>query len=187
MVSFTSHACLRVGKYCTTGNPDNVLNIDQGTNVSRDGQLCALWIYFRKYKHSSSEHAIDKQDGPVCPVTLLNKYINLRPNTIGQLFFFNSCGQPISRNQFLTVFQKSITFLLLDIPRYNTHSLRIGKCTDMVLLGFRDAQIKTAGHWKTDSYKRYIRPDIIRFDLLPLHLLGASKLSLEGVCVPYFS
>ena len=47
MVSFAYHACLRVGEYCTTGNPDNVLNIDQVTNVSRDGQLCALWIYFK--------------------------------------------------------------------------------------------------------------------------------------------
>ena len=164
MVSFAYHACLRVGEYCTTGNPDNVLNIDQVTNVSRDGQLCALRIYFKKYKHSNADHPvheIDKQDGPVCPVTLLNKYINLRPNYPGPLFL-NSCGRPISRNQFLTVFHKSIAFLSLDISRYNTHSLRIGRCTDMVFLGFTDAQIKAAGRWKTDAYKKYIRPDVIR-------------------------
>ena len=62
MVSLAYHACPRIEEYCTIVNPNNVSNIDQVRHISRDGQLCALQIYFKKYKKSNSLHPVHEND-----------------------------------------------------------------------------------------------------------------------------
>ena len=44
---------------------------------------------------------------------------------------------------------------------YNSHSLRIGKATDMAKVGCSDYDIKSASRWKTNAFKAYIRPQEI--------------------------
>ena len=165
MLSFAYYACLRVGEYAISGNPDNVLQIDQITKISRNEKECAIRVYFNKYKHSTSDHpVIDLKavDDSTCPVTLMCQYMTHRPNKQGPIFI-NSSGIPVSRYLFQSVFNKCITLLSLEVRRYNTHSLRIGRSTDMMLQGYSNAQIRSAGRWKSDAFWKYIRPMIMRF------------------------
>ena len=95
-----------------------------------------------------------------CPVKLLQKYLALRPSGPGPVFV-STHGKPITRQQFLGALHSSVRFRSLDPSLYNTHSFRIGRSTDMMVQGYSDAQIRAVGRWKSDAYKRYIRPDII--------------------------
>ena len=40
---------------------------------------------------------------------------------------------------------------------YSSHSLRIGAATEAAAAGLPDWLIQTAGRWRSDAYKRYIR------------------------------
>ena len=95
-----------------------------------------------------------------CPVKLLQKYLALRPSGPGPVFV-STLGKPISRQQFLGALHSSVRFRSLDPSLYNTHSFRIGRSTDMTFQGYSDAQIRAVGRWKSDAYKRNIRPDMI--------------------------
>ena len=51
----------------------------------------------------------------------------------------------------------------MDTTRYNTHSFRIGRTTNMMLEGYSEAQIKVAGRWISNAFIRYSRPSILTF------------------------
>ena len=48
--------------------------------------------------------------------------------------------------------------LKLDKRRYNTHSLRIGAATSASLAKLPDTHIQILGRWRSNAFKRYIRP-----------------------------
>ena len=131
---------------------------DKKTNNVR-----SIIVDFRSFKHSNHEGAmleISSQRDTSCPVSLLSKYMYIRPKINGPIFV-NQSGKAITRLQFQAVFHRCISFLSLDTTRYNTRSLRIGGCTDMMTQGYSDSQIKAVGRWKSDAFKRYIRPTIV--------------------------
>lgn len=164
MYSLAYFACLRVGELVNSNNKSNTLQLNQVTQLSCNGETTAIRIYFLQYKHSGGEKPVLEikvhGDGRYCPVKLLQKYLNLRPSSPGPLFL-TSLGKPISRQQFSKVLTSSVQFRSLDPSAYNTHSFRIGRCSDMMSQGFSDAQIRAVGRWKSDAYKRYIRPNVI--------------------------
>jgi hypothetical protein len=45
--------------------------------------------------------------------------------------------------------------------KYNTHSFRIGKATDMARAGYSHTQIAMVGRWKSDAFLKYIKPSFI--------------------------
>ena len=139
----------------------SVLNRDQ---VSSESELWAIQISFSQYKHSGGDIPIleltRQTDDRYCPVKLLQKYLALRPSGPGPVFV-STLGKPISRQQFLGSLHSSVRCRSLDPSLYYTHSFRIGRSTDMMFQGYSDAQIRAVGRWKSDAYKRYIRPDII--------------------------
>ena len=164
MYSLAYFACLRVGELATSNNKGNVLDLGQVTQVSSEGELWAIQISFSQYKHSGGDQPIleliRQTDDRYCPVKLLQKYLALRPSGPGPVFV-STHGKPITRQQFLGALHSSVRFRSLDPSLYNTHSFRIGRSTDMMFQGYSDAQIRAVGRWKSDAYKRYIRPDII--------------------------
>ena len=83
----------------------------------------------------------------------------------------------MTRAKFLAIFHKCISYHSLDTSKYNTHSFRIGRCTDHVLQGFSNEKIKKIGRWKSNAYLRYVRPDVITTEGL---LLLAPVFSLAG-------
>ena len=43
---------------------------------------------------------------------------------------------------------------------FNTHSLRVGRATDLALAGTSDAIIRQTGRWKSNAYLAYVRFDL---------------------------
>ena len=43
--------------------------------------------------------------------------------------------------------------------RYNTHSFRIGRATQLAKDNETEATIKSTGGWKSAAYNKYIRPN----------------------------
>ena len=163
MFSVAYYACLRVGEYCVSNNDKHVLQYDQISMGQKPNNVRSIIVDFRSFKHSNHEGAmleISSQRDTSCPVSLLSKYMYIRPKINGPIFV-NQSGKAITRLQFQAVFHRCISFLSLDTARYNTHSLRIGRCTDMMTQGYSDSQIKAVGRWKSDAFKRYIRPTIV--------------------------
>lgn len=164
MYSLAYSACLRVGELAVSNHKDNTIQLSQINEVIINSETTAIRIYFSQYKHSDGDKPILEINAQVndklCPVKMLKNYLNLRPSLPGPIFL-SSSGKPISRQQFVNALHTSIKFRSLDPSFYNTHSFRIGRCSDMMSNGFSDAQIRAVGRWKSNAYKRYIRPSVI--------------------------
>ena len=75
--------------------------------------------------------------------------------------FIKANREPIKREDVAKVLKDTLALLVPDISRYNTHSFRIGRTTDLVSLGTPDSVIRETGRWRSDAFKTYIKPSAI--------------------------
>ena len=123
-------------------------------------------IDFKSYKHSKNTIRLlsipASNNREICPVKLLKKYLHNRPPSIRTTLFLTSAGKTVTRkfiSEALTSILKHSPYSHLNI---NTHSLRIGRTTDLVMSGrVSDAKIQQLGRWSSEAYKKYIRPHIV--------------------------
>ena len=76
---------------------------------------------------------------------------------INEQFFVFRDRSPISPDCVRKVIRTSITSLGLDASLYDTHSLCIGRTTDMVQLGYPIETVKLLSRWKSNCVYKYIR------------------------------
>lgn len=152
MTSLAYFALLRVGEF--TFSQHNLKKED----VSLFQQ--SISVNFRSFKHSKGRSICQtvsaRNTRSVCPVHNLRAYLILRGDKPGFLFIKENRRAP-SRAEYLIWLQTVMIFCGYDITGYNTHSLRAGMATHMALQGSSGEQIKLAGRWASDAYKRYIR------------------------------
>ena len=173
MFLFTYYGCLRVGEVAKASSVENVISINQVVCNFIDGRVNSLILKFVCYKHSDtmknhrkSKNSLPsmkftkKDDKSLCPVRAVFRYLKLRGSAKGQLFL-NEEGDDVTYYQFNSMMKKCIVAANLPEENYGTHSFRIGRCTDLASLGYSNNQIKMIGRWKSDAYKRYIRPDVV--------------------------
>ena len=84
------------------------------------------------------------------------KYVTLRGNKKGPFFLKN--GKAVKGKLISTVLKATLKHLHLDPGQYNTHSLRIGRGTDMFNRNINILKIKKFGRWTSDAYMNYIKP-----------------------------
>ena len=65
---------------------------------------------------------------------------------------------PLRKGAFRSYLKALLNQLGLDNSCYNTHSFRIGAATSAESAGLSESQIKTMGRWRSDAYRRYIKP-----------------------------
>ena len=156
------HACLRVGEAVYSNQQPHTLTMDHIT-IS-DGN--SYTITFSSYKHSKSATptlVMHKQhDAHHCPVTALRNYLLLRGGAPGPIFI-DKAGEPVARDGFAQHLKTCLQLAGLPAHKYNTHSLRIGRITQLALDRTTQTNIKIVGRWKSDAYLRYIKPT--RFEL----------------------
>ena len=72
-----------------------------------------------------------------CPFTILSDYLAVRPDAKGddEQFFVFSDGTPVKPEHMRSLLKTCLEKLDLDPSLYNLHSLRIGRCQDMLKLG----------------------------------------------------
>ena len=162
MFSLAFFAFLRIGEITTDSSPKHniTLQLDQlAFSVDSSNVDIALKLTFRDYKHSYNQPRftlnIEKQN-VFCPVTLIRQYLNLRGYNPGPIFISLS-RQPISRDFFCQLLNRTLTYCNLDPSRYKGHSFRIGAATHAAEQGLADAQIRSLGRWKSNAFLKYIR------------------------------
>ncbi|XP_069128859.1 integrase/recombinase xerD homolog [Argopecten irradians] len=154
---------LRVGEFSASssnGNDTRPLGISDVTIVnspSRHLKVCIRESKTDQRGHSALLHINSYPNSDICPVSLLNKYLLIRPNTVNQQLFIHRNGSSITRYQVAAVLKKSLTFSRIPVSHYKTHSFRIGAATEAATRGISEQKIQAWGRWKSRVYSKYIR------------------------------
>ena len=99
---------------------------------------------------------IEDYFGTYCPVKVLCNFLAVRPLALGPLFI-DFLSRPIKRVRVVYMIKRCISLCGLDPSEFNTHSFRVGRATDLALIGTSDHVIRETGRWKTNAFLRYIR------------------------------
>ena len=146
--------------------------------------MSTIKLTLRNYKHSDTSKPVDiflYREHPVCPVSLLLTYLNLRDNFPGPLFCWPDAS-PISRSFFTSALTAALNFCNLDVSTYKSHSFRIGAASWAAAKGFSDAQIRRFGRWNSNAFLRYIRIPSLSTWLWNMLPCAHCSHRLEGLC-----
>ena len=154
---------LRAGEFTTNGTFDPSvhltaadLQVDSSTNPRSFRVLikCAKTDPFRQ----GCFIYLGRGSFPLCPVTALTNYLQLRGPGTGPLFIYQD-GSPLSRSRLSSFLQS--TLQAAGIPgKFSGHSFRIGAATTAAQRGVPDHLIKTMGRWSSDAYLLYVRTPV---------------------------
>lgn len=162
LFSLMYYGLLRVSEVARTdGTSDHNLTFSQ-LSLSKSNPP-HLTISFHSFKHSlpnPTPMQVASLSPPICPVHLYSKYLTHRGKRPGKAFCFKDMHQ-ITRDYVSKSLRAILALTPYNSPRYNTHSFRIGRATDMAAAGASDRQIMLAGRWKTLAFLKYIRPPTI--------------------------
>jgi site-specific recombinase XerD len=98
----------------------------------------------------------------VCPVQMYRRYEKSSTPSRATAFCHQD-GKQLTPSYVRSTLYNIIEDLNLKPSEYNTHSFRIGKATEMYKDGCSDSTIMLAGRWTSSAYKKYIKPQIVRF------------------------
>ena len=90
----------------------------------------------------------------------LSQFLRLRGDHRGPLFCFKD-RSPVKRSFFVQQLKEDLISLGLDHEKYNCHSFRVGRTSDLALEGASDRQIALIGRWRSDAFREYVRPTSI--------------------------
>ena len=99
---------------------------------------------------------VGRTDMPICSVTAVVSYIELRQDRAGP-FFITAQGSPVTKSWFVQQVRAVLSSLGLPQDEYAGHSFRIGAATSAALAGIEDSTIQTLGKWQSSAFLQYIR------------------------------
>ena len=94
-----------------------------------------------------------------CPFELMRRYFRVRNQwqNVNEPCFIFQDGSPVTAVNARSLLRLMLQKLGLIESLYDMHSLRIGRCSDMVnKLGYMVEEAKRAGQWKSSCVYRYI-------------------------------
>ena len=154
----TYYTSLRCGEVVYTNTDKHTLRFNQIKKFEG-----AYFIKFLSYKYSAhctqTFQLLPHQDLSNCPVQAMDNYLNKRGTSDGLLFITQN-GKPINRSQFTKVLKQCLELTGLK-GRYNTHSFRIGRTTELASRNFSEEIIRISGRWKSTAFRDYIRPKFV--------------------------
>ena len=151
-------AALRVSEILYSKLNSHNLQIEQLRLNSK-----AVTIKFETYKHSqaaSPKIVVAATRDIYCPVKLVKKYLSVRKPGPGPIFLGTN-SKPITRTYLVKYLKFFLRVLNLNPKFYNSHSFRIGKATDLAMRGFSDSKIALVGRWKSNAFKKYLKPGFV--------------------------
>ena len=149
------HAALRVSEVCHMPLSDHTLQIHQIQHSAK-----SMSIKFSSYKHNANPEAsliLQPDHSSTCPVTNLGKYRTVRGSAPGPAFCHKN-GSPLTRTEVTANLHHHLTMVGYKKLDFNTHSLRIGKTTDLAINGYSHSKIAMIGRWKSNAFLKYIKP-----------------------------
>ena len=160
MMVLAFKAYLRVGEMVPRAS-----RAEQGCLFLRDVAVNGdvITVSFRQFKHSCSQGPQSLQVNGQCiggtsiyPATFLREFLHVRGPRQAILFAYAD-GSPMLRREFDAILKRLLEFCGLSTKVFKGHSFRIGAATSAALRGESDAQIRAAGRWASDAFRRYIR------------------------------
>ena len=93
-----------------------------------------------------------------CPFKLTRKFIELHGGycTDKEVFFTCSDGSSVTQIQVQNALHKVLHALNINPACYSFHSLRSGRSSDLLKLGYTVEQIKHIGRWKSNAVYKYL-------------------------------
>ena len=99
------------------------------------------------------------QNRNFCPFQLIKDYMTVRgsfDHDDEQFFIFRDRSQ-IQPVHIRRVLKEALSRLNLDASMYDLHVLRIGRCTDLIKMGFSIEHVKHVGRWRSNAVYKYIK------------------------------
>ena len=162
MFTVAYHGALRVSEFVRAPKSDHTIQASSVFEIEVDGRLDMMELVFKTYKHSGKPFTVRmmKKNDITCPVYWLGKYVEMRGNHDGALFQWSD-GTEVTRDEVVEKVKELCEAVRVDPMSYNSHSFRIGKCTDMAMEGASVVQIQQTGCWKSFTFLRYVRPHCV--------------------------
>ena len=94
-----------------------------------------------------------------CPFSLAKRYMTRRGDydTEEEHFYIYRDGTPVSAENTRNILKLALTNLGLNPINYGFHSLRIGRCTELINFNYSISAVKLMGRWKSNVVYKYIR------------------------------
>ncbi|XP_075038755.1 uncharacterized protein LOC142099314 [Mixophyes fleayi] len=99
------------------------------------------------------------EDQSICAFMLCSRLEGVRPSG-SEPWLIHADGAPLTKFQFNAVLKATLKHVGLNPELYGTHSFRIGAATAAAGRGASISAIKSIGRWKSDVYKKYVRPEL---------------------------
>ena len=151
--------CLRICELVKTPTTEHAILRENTHILVKNGTLWGLEVILRSSKSSKKPETLFFQihkNLNCCIAKAMWNYLAIRPNVPGFLFITHS-GKLVQSVEVTAVIQEYAAKLGLNPSDYNTHSLRIGRTTDLALQGHGEASIKSIGRWGSNAYMKYVR------------------------------
>lgn len=158
---FAYYGCFRIGEIVKSRNPSHTLlieNVSIQTKRSRQSLIVTL-LSFKHSKDQTSFILDPLSEKLYCPVVAFLQYLTLRPKISGPVFIAENL-KVVTRDFVATNLKRCLKLAGSDPKVFNTHSLRVGRATDLAMAGTPDQVIKQTGRWRSDAYLNYIRFDL---------------------------
>ena len=156
------YGLFRIGELCTGNHQVKAIDCHVGQNKQK-----ILFILYTSKTHGWESRpqkikisALDNiNTGFFCPFNLARKYFALRGSYAdeNEPFFVFRDKKSISPSQIREVLYNALYALNLNPKLYGFHSLRVGRCTDLIFYGKNIQAVKTTGRWKSNAVYKYIR------------------------------
>lgn len=160
MMVLAFKAYLRVGEMVPRSR-SQVGGCLQLGDVLLSGDLIS--ISFRRFKHSTRQGPQSLQvrgecipGSPIYLASFMREFQSGRGQIQSSLFAYAD-GSPMLRSEFDVSLKRLLGFCGYETSSFKGHSFRIGAATAAALRGESDAQIRAAGRWTSDAFKKYIR------------------------------
>ena len=84
------------------------------------------------------------------------QYYSVRPRK-GNTIFVDNSGVSVDRAYVAKAIKQLVSKAGEDPVGYNTHSLRVGRASDLAVAGESSETIQRTGRWKSEAYLDYVR------------------------------
>ena len=107
----------------------------------------------------SIENRINSRKRFFCPFRTTRKYLAMRGDYVdeNEQFFIFRDRSPVQLDHVRKVLKLLIQKLNLDPSKFGCHSFRIGRCSELIKLGYSIEAVKRLGRWRSNAVYRYIK------------------------------
>ena len=171
MFSLAYYGLLRIGELTLSQHALRAKNISIAVNKQK--LLLVLYSSKTHGKESCLQQIKISGMGEKCNVTnnvrfchrvfclfmITRRYMSLRGNYLNdtEQFFIFRDRSPVQPGQVQSVLKQLLTSINLDCSVYNFQSFRIGRCSELITLGYSIEQVKKLGRWRSNAVYKYIK------------------------------